>query len=59
VKFGSRARKLGIEQGYRIVELKLPNQERPSSYWVFIPAALLAAFIWFLQRTRAQRPRPA
>ncbi len=59
VKFGSRARKLGIEQGYRIVELKLPNRERPSSYWVFIPAALLAAFIWFLQRTRAQRPQPA
>ena len=59
VKFGSRARKLGIEQGYRIVELKLPNRERPSSYWVFIPAALLAAFIWFLQRTRAQRPAMA
>jgi hypothetical protein len=56
VKFGSRARKLGIEQGYRIVELKLPNRGRPSSYWVFIPAALLTAFIWFLQRRRAQRP---
>jgi TRAP transporter 4TM/12TM fusion protein len=59
VKFGSRARKLGIEQGYKIVELKLPNQERPSSYWVFIPAAWLTAFIWFLQLGRAQRPRPA
>jgi hypothetical protein len=54
VKFGSRARKLGVEQGYRIVELKLPNRERPSPYWVFIPAALLAGLVWFLQRARAQ-----
>ncbi|MEJ7670753.1 MAG: TRAP transporter permease [Casimicrobiaceae bacterium] len=53
VKFGSRARKLGIEQGYVISEIKLPNPNRPSAYWVFIPAALLAAFIWFLQRMRA------
>jgi len=55
VKFGSRAKKLGIEQGYKIIELKLPNRERPSPYWVFIPAALLAAFIWFLQRGRVRK----
>ena len=30
VKFGSRARKLGVEQGYKVVELKLPNPARPS-----------------------------
>jgi TRAP transporter 4TM/12TM fusion protein len=52
VKFGSRARKLGIEQGYRILEVKVPNRERPSDYWVFIPAALLAALIWFVQGRR-------
>ena len=27
VKFGSRARKLGVEQGYKIAELKLPNPD--------------------------------
>ena len=43
VKFGSRARKLGVEQGYKIVELKLPNPARPSQHWVFIPAALLGS----------------
>jgi len=59
VKFGSRAKKLGIEQGYKVIELKLPNRERPSPYWVFIPAALLAAFIWFLQRARVQRSQKA
>jgi hypothetical protein len=52
VKFGSRARKLGVEQGYRIVELKLPNPDRPSPNWVFIPAALLALGVWWRQARR-------
>lgn len=52
VKFGSRARKLGIEQGYKILEVKVPNRERPSDYWVFIPAALLVFFIWAIQGRR-------
>jgi TRAP-type uncharacterized transport system fused permease subunit len=52
VKFGSRAKKLGVERGFRIVELKLPNPERPAPYWVFIPAALIAWLVWFLQGRR-------
>ncbi len=52
VKFGSPARKLGVEQGYKIVELKLPNPARPSQHWVFIPAALLAALVWWMQGRR-------
>ncbi|HEX6705711.1 MAG TPA: TRAP transporter permease [Albitalea sp.] len=52
VKFGSRARKLGAEQGFRIVELKLPNPARPSTHWVFIPAALLALGVWWRQGRR-------
>ena len=53
VKFGSRARKLGVEQGYKIVELKLPNPARPSPNWVFIPAALLAFGVWWRQGRKA------
>ena len=53
VKFGSRARKLGIEQGYKIVAIELPNPARPSQNWVFIPAGLLVALIWFIQGRRA------
>jgi hypothetical protein len=53
VKFGSRARKLGIEQGYKIVAIELPNRQRPSQNWVFIPAGLLVALIWFMQKFRA------
>ncbi len=55
VKFGSRARKLGVEGGFKIVELKLPNPARPSHYWVFIPAALIALLVWFLQGLRMRR----
>ena len=49
VKFGSRAKKLGLEQGYKIQELKLPNPERPSHYWVFLPALLLSVLVWRMQ----------
>ncbi|MES2976203.1 MAG: TRAP transporter permease [Pseudomonadota bacterium] len=63
VKFGSRAKKLGVEQGYKIVELKLPNPARPSQHWVFIPAALLALLVWWMQGRRmgagSLRPHPA
>ena len=53
VKFGSRARKLGVEQGYKVVELKLPNPERPSPHWVFLPALLLAGLVWWRQGKRS------
>ena len=61
VKFGSRARKLGIEQGYKVVGIQLENPDRPSDFWVFIPAALIALLVWFLQglRVRAPAPQPA
>ena len=52
VKFGSRAKKLGLEQGYTIQELKLPNPHRPSPYWVFLPALLLGFLIWRMQGQR-------
>jgi hypothetical protein len=55
VKFGSLARKLGIDQGYTIAELKLPNPARPSPYWVFFPGALVALAVWWWQGLR-QRP---
>ena len=57
VKFGSRAKKLGVEQGYKVVELKLPNPSRPSTHWVFIPAALLGWLVWWMQGRRLRRGR--
>jgi TRAP transporter 4TM/12TM fusion protein len=55
VKFSSRAKKLGVEQGYKIVELKLPNPARPSQHWVFIPAAVVALAVWLMQGLRLRR----
>jgi TRAP transporter 4TM/12TM fusion protein len=57
VKFGSLARKLGIDQGYTIAELRLPNPARPAAYWVFAPGALLALGVWWWQGLR-RRPIP-
>jgi TRAP transporter 4TM/12TM fusion protein len=52
VKFGSRAKKLGVEQGYKIAELEIPNPARPADYWSFIPGLALAALVWFVQGAR-------
>jgi hypothetical protein len=55
VRFGSQARKLGVEQGYTIEEIKLPNPRRPAPYWTFIPAALVALLVWVAQGWRRRR----
>jgi len=57
VKFGSRAKKSGFEQGFKVAGIKVPT-DRPSEHWVYIPALALVAFIYFLQRAR-MRPRRA
>jgi hypothetical protein len=54
VKFGSRADKLGLESGYRITALEVPNP-RPAKEWMFIPAFLLLAFVALLQQARRRR----
>jgi TRAP transporter 4TM/12TM fusion protein len=55
VRFGSRARKSGFEQGFQVAAVKVPTR-RPSEHWIYIPGLALAAFVWFLQRART-RPR--
>ena len=59
VKFGSRARKGGFEQGWDVASVELPT-DRPSPHWFYLPALLLAAGVWWAQGRRmaaAQRPR--
>ena len=51
VRFGSRARKSGFEAGWDIASVKVPT-ERPSAYWVYIPAVLLVGFVWLAQGRR-------
>jgi hypothetical protein len=57
VKFGSRARRGGFEQGWKVTAVKV-RSDAPSEHWVFIPAFAIIAFVWFNQRRR-MRPPPA
>ncbi|HET9903722.1 MAG TPA: TRAP transporter permease [Xanthobacteraceae bacterium] len=51
VRFGSEARKYGLQQGDRIVAVVVPAV-RPSPYWFAIPALALFGLIVLLQRRR-------
>lgn len=55
VKFGSRAEKLGIEQGFKIASIEMPT-DRPDKEWMFIPAVILLGLVVFLQRRRLPAP---
>jgi TRAP transporter 4TM/12TM fusion protein len=55
VRFGSRARKAGINQGFDVVALKVEN-DRPSAHWLYLPSLALVALVWWLQG-RAMRER--
>jgi TRAP transporter 4TM/12TM fusion protein len=62
IKFGSRASRAGWEQGWDVVDVKVPNPNRPSEFWIYIPAFLLLAAVWALQGRRQQKtlvPTPA
>jgi hypothetical protein len=58
VRFGSRAKRGGFEQGWKIVAIKTPANT-PSDYWVFIPALAIIALVFFNQRRRASQAPPA
>ncbi|NYT60182.1 TRAP transporter fused permease subunit [Alcaligenaceae bacterium] len=61
VRFGSQARRAGWEQGWNIAEIKVPNPNRPSEFWFYVPALLILLLIWFKQGVRMRRedvPQP-
>jgi TRAP-type uncharacterized transport system fused permease subunit len=59
VKFGSRAEKLGIEQGFNVDSIEVPS-DRPDKEWMFIPALALLGLVVLLQRRRSPAAiRPA
>ncbi|QJR14844.1 TRAP transporter permease [Usitatibacter palustris] len=51
VKFGSRAKRGGFEQGWKVKQVEVDSGS-PSAHWVFIPAFALIAFVYFNQRRR-------
>jgi TRAP transporter 4TM/12TM fusion protein len=55
VKFGSRARKSGFEQGWDVERVEVPT-DRATPHWFYVPALLLAALVWWSQ---GRRMKPA
>ncbi len=58
VVFSSPAEKAGIDFDQEILNIKVPSQ-RPPKQLMFIPAALLGALVWYVQRNRRQRLKTA
>ncbi len=59
VRFGSVARKAGIEQGWDVSAVKVPL-DRPTPHWFYLPGFLLIAIVWFVQGVRQPaRMQPA
>jgi hypothetical protein len=54
VRFGSRAAKARIEQGYDIVGVKLPT-DRISAHWFYLPGLAIALIVWFVQGLRLRK----
>jgi hypothetical protein len=51
VKFGSRARKSGFEQGSVIEHVEVPSG-RLAPHWFYLPAFILVALVWLVQGRR-------
>jgi hypothetical protein len=59
VAFGSAAKRVGLEPGYKITAIQLPAPGRPSAAWIYAIALALAALVWWLQRRRSTGPASA
>jgi hypothetical protein len=51
VKFGSRAKKSGFEQGFEVAGVQVRNP-RPNPHWFYLPALALLALVWWAQGRR-------
>ena len=59
VRFGSQARKAGLEQGFEVASVKVPT-DRPTPHWFYLPGLLLIGIVWVVQGTRMRgRVQPA
>lgn len=53
VGFGSAAKRIGLEAGYRITAIVVPAPGRPSNWWIYVPALALVGAVWWNQRRRS------
>jgi hypothetical protein len=54
VRFGSRAAKARIEQGYDIVGIEVPTG-RINAHWFYIPGLAIALLVWLVQGWRLRK----
>jgi TRAP transporter 4TM/12TM fusion protein len=54
VRFGSRAAKARIEQGYDIVGIEVPT-DRINAHWFYIPGLSIGLLVWLVQGWRLRR----
>ncbi len=54
VRFGSRAKKSGFEQEWKVTGVQVPA-DRPSPHWIYLPALALVMLVFFVQRLRLRR----
>ncbi len=54
VEFGSAAKRIGLEAGYKITAIQLPAPGRPSIAWIYCVALLLVGVVWWRQRRRVE-----
>jgi hypothetical protein len=60
VAFGSYAKRIGLEPGLKITAVVAPSPNRPSVWFVYLPALALVGFVWWNQRRRTRLvARPA
>ncbi len=58
VLFGSAAEKAGMDFDQEVLSIQVPA-DRPPKQWVFIPALVLLALIWMVQRGRREKMQVA
>lgn len=59
VRFGSQASRSGWEAGWDVAAVQKPNPDRPSEYFMYLPALLLLVFVWWRQGIRLRtEPQP-
>jgi len=58
IKFGSAAKRVGLESGYTVKHVLLPA-DRPDTHWIYVPALILLGVVAALQWPRRRRdPAP-
>jgi len=58
VRFGSRAKKSGFEQGWDVARIEVPSG-RATPHWFYLPALALIALVWWAQGRRMRAPTVA